>query len=82
MQRSPLGLISLFRQKQLGLSADLPRFQPLVAFTQLFMSQFPHDLASPIAADPLSIEIDVEIDIEAALDMYRHVGGRNRLTEG
>ena len=81
MQSSPFSLISLFGQEKLGLSADLPRFQTLITFTQLLMSQVPHDLASSVTADPLSVEIDVKIDIEAALDMNGHVGGRNRLAE-
>lgn len=77
MQSSPFSLISLFREQKLRLSTYFPGLQPLVAVTQLPLSQLPHYPASPIAANPLSVDINVDIDIEAAFDVHSQIGGRN-----
>ncbi len=73
MQCTPFSLISEFGQKLFSLSSDSPGLQTLVV-SKLLCTKFPNDLACSVATCPLTIDVGVDIDVEAALDMHCHVG--------
>lgn len=79
MQCTPFCLVMPFRQKLLSLPSDLPSLQTLI-FCKFLLAEFPNDLACSVSADPLAIDIDVNVDIEATRDMHCHIGSRDGLT--
>lgn len=76
MQGTPLSLISPLGQELFRLSPDLPSLQPL-AIAHFLLAKFPDYVTGSIAARPLTVHIDIYIDIEAAGDMHCHIGSRD-----
>ena len=81
MQGPPFSLVSNLRKELFCLSSDLPCLQCFVA-SKLLLVEVPNNLASSVPTRPLTIDVNVDIHVEPARNMYGHVGSRNRLTEG
>ena len=73
MQGTPFCLVSEFRKQLFSLSSDSPGLQAFI-ISKLLSTKFPNDLACPISARPLTVDISIDVNIETALDMHCHVG--------
>lgn len=77
-QTSPLGAITPFSEQELILSLDNPALQLL----SLSILKLPYYFSTSVSADPLSVQVNVYVDIKASCGMDTEVRGWNRLAEG
>jgi hypothetical protein len=70
VQVTPLGLVMFFSEDLLDLTPDAPRLQFLAGASNLLIGQVPIYQAVPLAADPLSVDIDVDVDVKPSFYVY------------
>lgn len=81
VQLTPLSLVIRLCKDLLDLTFHRPSLQPESCSRRLPLGQAPFYGAFPLPTDPLSIDIGVNVDIDAALDVYRKVCCRYRLAQ-
>lgn len=72
MQGAPFCLVSELREQLFHSPLHPPRLQPF-AICELFLVKIPHNLIGTVAADPLAVQVKVDVDCEVALDLYCQV---------
>lgn len=82
MKGTPFRPVIPFGKELLSLSLKPPSLQSLPRLSESGLMHTPFYTISPISTDPLPIEIDVYIDIEASLDVDCHIRSRYGLTKG
>ena len=82
MKRTPFRPVVPLSEKLLGLPLELPSLQSFPRLLGMRFLQVPRYTISSVSANPLSIEIDVYINIETSLYVDRHIRGRYGLAKG
>lgn len=77
---APFCPVCNLRKQQFRLARELPFLETLGSAFRLDVVEAPDDLRSPVTAYPLSIEVEVDIDIYTAGDEHCQVRGRDRLS--
>lgn len=82
MKCAPFRPIVPLGKELLSLPLEPPSLQSLPGLSECGLMQTPFHTISPTSTDPLPIEIDVYIDIEASFDVDCHIRSRYGLAKG
>ena len=72
VQSSPFGTVSDLGEELLFPPLDFPRLQTF-AIGELFLVKLPHNLVCAVAAHPLTVQIQIDIDVEFAINLNSQI---------
>jgi len=82
MKCTPFRPVVPFGEELLSLPLEAPSLKSFPRPLKMRFMQAPRKAIFSVSTNPLSIEIDVYIDIEASLDVYCYIRSRYGLTKG
>lgn len=80
-QCSPFGSIVELCEQQLLSPLDGPCLE-LLFFLEIGLLELPLDLTASVSADPLTVYVDVNVNVKGTLDVHSQVGCWDRLPQG
>jgi hypothetical protein len=73
MQRSPFGSIPNLRYQELIPTRKFPFFELIWAPFDTNIAEIPGQLRVTVTADPLTVDIDVHVDVDTARGVYGQI---------